>query len=139
MRYLLLLFALISFSACDNESFSPILDLDQIEGVWQGNWTTDNNGGSSEISVQFTTVSRMGTFQDVPFNTLGYREAEITFRYLTLNNTETNAIEGEMLVKYEDASRNAWMPVQIASFYPSLIVSVDCFDCVNSTIILERQ
>ena len=89
----------VRFSACDDELFSPILDLDQIEGVWQGNWTRDNMGGTDEISIHFTSVSWTGTFQDVPVNTIGYSEAEITFRYLTLNNAETNIIEGEMLVK----------------------------------------
>ena len=51
------------------------------------------------MKLVFTLLVSVETFQDVPVNTIGYSEAEITFRYLTLNNAETNIIEGEILVK----------------------------------------
>ncbi|MGH1335954.1 MAG: hypothetical protein ACRBFS_07480 [Aureispira sp.] len=135
MKYLLLLLALISFSACTEDPRVPILNRDQVEGIWEGNWTTNGQGGRDLIHIQFTSISRTGTFQNVPFNNLGYREGEIVFRYLELVGAQ---IEGEMLVKFEDPTRNSWMPVEIISLSPSLIVSVDCIDCANNTLILER-
>lgn len=142
--FLLCLFSITCLLSCTpDESYERPLSMDELEGYWiVRNWNTGTLASTLKpITIQFTSVNRSATFQDVPNNTWGYTENEIVFRSLEADLSRDFAIRGQMLIKEENSPNQTWENVTIigSTLSEELYVKVNCNNCFQNTLILLRK